>query len=111
MPLLAMAKGAGLATVDKSNLAKEVYQVFYDNTESFDLPLQDDNYPVGTNLAYILGAIVSDDRNPGFNIWDAHIGTAAFLMKHFEEDHQIWDHITFDEKLEVDWTMKEVRSF
>jgi hypothetical protein len=65
---------------------RELYSVVYSNTESFEV---DD---IGADLAYLMGAIVSDD----VCTWPADRPLVLILKAHFQPSHEVWRYVRLE---------------
>ena len=84
-----------LPQAKKLALIKDVYQRFYANTESFNDPWDPESASSecpGTTLAYLLGAIATDD------LIELCEGAEpdTFLKVHFPANHAVWNYIQFE---------------
>ena len=76
-------------------LAAEVYETVYNHTETFCSD-DEERYPVGVGLAYLLGGIVSNKKMSfGHDSWRDFTDV---LHDAFEKDHKVW--LFVDNKVE-----------
>lgn len=78
-------------TAAPAQTAHEVFSAILDATESFD------HQGIGTDLAYLLGAIV-DPSGEGFVDWSSVVrdeppALLAILRERLPKDHAVWKHI------------------
>lgn len=77
---------------ERCQLAKELYEFFSQETESFD------EQKIGVALAYLLGTIVQDIPH-GFVLYadlPAYQPFHALLKKGFRPDHVVWTFVKVD---------------
>lgn len=67
----------------KLALLKKVYDTLYYSTETFS------ENSLGEDLAYLLGAIVTDSHCN----WDEDRDIVALLKENFPASHDIWDYV------------------
>lgn len=75
-------------------LAQEVYLKVFDAVESFE---EDD---IGTELSYLLGAILKGDQDgvEFFRDDDGHMNVLGVLQKTFDVCHPVWKYITVSQR-------------
>lgn len=78
----------------KIDLLKELYETCYENTDSF----VDGDPPIGADLAYLMGAILTDDEVR----WEEERQTVEFLRDIFGSDHPLWEYVTLCDDPEED---------
>lgn len=78
-----------LSDSDKLQLAREVFDSVYNDSESFR------EYNLGSDLSYILGAII--DREYSTVDWSTPCCEVTLNMfkRLFPEHHQVWNYIIF----------------
>ena len=74
-----------LAPTVRLALIREIYDLFFENIESFE---EEDK--IGPDLAYLLGAISRDTHCE----WPNNRPFVKFLREHCDSDHAVWQFIT-----------------
>lgn len=73
-----------LAPTVRLALIREIYDLFFENVESFE---EEDK--IGPDLAYLLGAISKDTQCE----WPSNRPLVKFLRAHCSSDHAVWPFI------------------